>query len=279
MATTETGLCNVALLRVGHRDALTDYATDSTPAARACRILYPQARDATLAAFPWRFAAVSAALAVDVDLALTDWGHVYHLPANFLAARRLWNGTRDPGEAEDAAFELWGPVTLAKSVAIGGLVRVATTVTAETETAHNLAIGDTVTLSPGEADFAAGTKTVLTVPDETSFTYTEAGSATASTVAQTFTRTVSRILVADYEDATLLYTRSVTDVSAMPILFQEAVAWRLAMELALALPVKPQLAPMFEAKFRETFGKAVAIDFAQSAAGVGPDSEFARVRL
>ena len=72
-------------------------------------------------------------------------------------------------------------------VPIGGMVRVGTTVTVTLPAgATNVLQPDNlVTLSPGEANFATGIKTVTAVTS-TTFTYSEAGSASSSTVAQTF---------------------------------------------------------------------------------------------
>lgn len=75
----------------------------------------------------------------------------------------------------------------AQTAAIGGVVRTGgNLVTVTTPTAHRFKPGDSVVLSPGEANFAAGTKTVITVPTGFTFTYNEAGLNVASTVAQTF---------------------------------------------------------------------------------------------
>lgn len=72
-----------------------------------------------------------------------------------------------------------------ETVAIGNLTRSGTTVTALTNGANGFTIGMTVTLSPGETDFPAGVKTV-TGTTGTTFSYTEAGSATSSTALQSF---------------------------------------------------------------------------------------------
>lgn len=72
--------------------------------------------------------------------------------------------------------------------AIGGLVRTGgTTVTVTTPTAHHFKAGSTFSVSPGEANFAAGDYVVAAVTGETTFTYADAGSNVASTLAQTVT--------------------------------------------------------------------------------------------
>lgn len=68
---------------------------------------------------------------------------------------------------------------------VGGMVRTGgTTVTVTTTTDHGFGAGQTVNVYPGEANFAAGNKTVASVPSATTFTYTEAGSNVSSTAVQ-----------------------------------------------------------------------------------------------
>lgn len=70
---------------------------------------------------------------------------------------------------------------------VGNLSRAAGTVSVTTTAAHGLAVGDAFVLSPGEANFPAGTKIVATTPTATTLTYTEAGGAVVSTVTHTLT--------------------------------------------------------------------------------------------
>lgn len=71
------------------------------------------------------------------------------------------------------------------TVAVNGMTRAGTTVTVNVSVLTiGLSIGDTFVLSPGEANFPAGTKTITGITGFTQFTYTEAGAATGNTVAQ-----------------------------------------------------------------------------------------------
>jgi hypothetical protein len=71
-----------------------------------------------------------------------------------------------------------------KLVAIAAMSRVGTTVTVSTGAVpHGFSTGWIIDLTPGEANFPAGSKTI-TVTSTTSFTYTEAGAAVSSTVVQ-----------------------------------------------------------------------------------------------
>ncbi len=91
-------------------------------------------------------------------------------------------------------------------VPVGGIVRTAPDgphpagkVTVTIRTPIFLTAADTLTLSPGEADFAAGVKIVRTLAVlQGGFTYDEAGSNTASTLEQTFTPPARGALVRAY---------------------------------------------------------------------------------
>lgn len=101
------------------------------------------------------------------------------------AYRVLW-GMRDANNnlilgAPGTRFVLTSP---AVTVGGGSLERTAGVVTA-TVTAHGFLVGDKVDLYPGETNFPAGTKTI-TAATSTTFSYTEAGTVTASTRSHRF---------------------------------------------------------------------------------------------
>lgn len=76
----------------------------------------------------------------------------------------------------------------------------------------------------------------------------------------------NRILLTDQEDATLLYTaitpNPVTNqpwpVALMSPLFVDALAWKLAGDLTLALPVKPGTLQLMNVEFEKAFARAGA---------------------
>jgi len=78
--------------------------------------------------------------------------------------------------------------------AVGQMTRTTTVVTVNTATAHDLAVGNVVALTPGEAGYWGGWKTVDTVPLPTRFTYREAIAVAppASTRVQYFVKTSTR---------------------------------------------------------------------------------------
>lgn len=80
------------------------------------------------------------------------------------------------------------------SAPIGNMLRAGTTVSVTTSLPHYLGPGDVVALTPGEADFPAGAKTVVLVLSDTTFTYTEAGAAVGNSVAQSFEITRSAVV-------------------------------------------------------------------------------------
>lgn len=99
-------------------------------------------------------------------------------------ATKDWKGVELEGAPSGRAI-IRNPAPLAVNAA--SLVRTGgALVTATTTSAHGLRPGQVITLSPGEVDFAAGAKTVTTVPSPTSFTYAEAGSNVVSAAPQTF---------------------------------------------------------------------------------------------
>lgn len=74
------------------------------------------------------------------------------------------------------------------TIPAGHITRVGTTVTVSTAPSTNrlTAIGQVVALAPGETNFPAGNKTIVSTPGAASFTYVEAGAASSSTTAETF---------------------------------------------------------------------------------------------
>lgn len=112
------------------------------------------------------------------NLYFTTSAGVYRLDA-YNGTPALAGVTKPPGFEKDAR------VATANS---GGCVRTGgNTVTVTTTAAHGFYAGQVVNMtSAGEANFANGNKTVVTVPSSTSFTYTESGSNTSSGSAQTF---------------------------------------------------------------------------------------------
>lgn len=87
-----------------------------------------------------------------------------------------------------------------------------------------------------------------------------------------------RCLITDQPDAELVYTALVKEPGRFSPLFRDALAWKLAAELALALPIKPALAVKAEQMYAYTLARAEAAQFNQQTRDVEPRSEFIRAR-
>lgn len=83
---SETGICNLALLKFGNR-SIASMNEESTE-AKACKVLYPLLRDEMIAAHPWNFAMrradISAQLAAAPEF---QYDYAYTLPPKCL---RVW---------------------------------------------------------------------------------------------------------------------------------------------------------------------------------------------
>jgi hypothetical protein len=83
-----------------------------------------------------------------------------------------------------------------------------------------------------------------------------------------------RVLLTDCEDAILVYTASPGDVTAnFPPLFCDALAWALAVDLALSLAVKPQVGLAMRQGYELALLKASAAELNQAQADTPPESE------
>lgn len=87
-----------------------------------------------------------------------------------------------------------------------------------------------------------------------------------------------QVLLTDEEAPELRYVARVSNALRYPPLFVEAMAWRLACDLVLALPVKPQLGPMCFDRYRMALSSAIAADLRAGQEDEPPESEFIRVR-
>ena len=73
---------------------------ENTQAARACRLRYPYARDATLRGYDWNFAASRAELPALAEAPAFGFARAYDLPADCLRVRSLENGDADDWKIE-----------------------------------------------------------------------------------------------------------------------------------------------------------------------------------
>lgn len=80
MATSETEIVNLALVRIGHKRTITSL-DEGTPDADVCKVLYGPTRDAVLQAHPWNFAIRRAALSRSADAPAFEFQYKFALPS------------------------------------------------------------------------------------------------------------------------------------------------------------------------------------------------------
>jgi hypothetical protein len=189
--TTEVGIYNRALLKIGHTEACVA-TTDDTLAARTCKLVYDDCLAEVLTDYPMSFSKQHAVLVIAAGATRKGWEYVYTLPVDFLAARFLVCG--------ESRIDLTDP---------------------DNRYPYEIMLN------------AAGTAKVFCCD-----------------------------LSATDIDA-LEYTALVTTVSLFPAAFVDALAWRMAVELAAAIPKDANLAKMAFQMYRAQ----VEMAFAQSARG------------
>ena len=86
------------------------------------------------------------------------------------------------------------------------------------------------------------------------------------------------LLLTNQPSAQLAYTAQVTNPGLWSPMFVQAMAWRVALDLILSLPVKPQLARQVEDKANRAIAAALASQLNQAQEGLVPEAESIRVR-
>ncbi len=84
----QTAICNLALLRLGVAQQITDIADNSTT-ARACNAVYQQCVETMLSERPWPFAVRQVDLALVGQQIRMDWFYTYRYPTGFLNIHRV----------------------------------------------------------------------------------------------------------------------------------------------------------------------------------------------
>lgn len=87
-----------------------------------------------------------------------------------------------------------------------------------------------------------------------------------------------RIICTDQQAPELVYTAQLTTEALWPGLFVNAMAWRLAVELCLALPIKPQVALAMDRGLEKAMAAAIATAMREGQEDAEPDSEFVTIR-
>lgn len=93
MAKSAATICNKALAHLGIKTYIDDLATTGVEEAETASVFYDDTLEACLAAFPWPFATLRAALA-EVDYATEPardgWDRIFKIPDGCLAPRKIW---------------------------------------------------------------------------------------------------------------------------------------------------------------------------------------------
>lgn len=91
MATSDTNVCNLALIRMGSQVQIQDLVSEQSAEAIACRIALPISRRRCLEYLPWPFAQQYATLALVAEEPNTDWGYSYRWPTDALTITKIVN--------------------------------------------------------------------------------------------------------------------------------------------------------------------------------------------
>jgi len=86
--------------------------------------------------------------------------------------------------------------------------------------------------------------------------------------------TYGRVLLADIEDAKLVYVARVTNPTVFSTLFAEAFVWKLTLKLGLALKQDVEAVQEAAIRFPEAYAMAVARDAVQRQDGIDPASAY-----
>lgn len=87
-----------------------------------------------------------------------------------------------------------------------------------------------------------------------------------------------RVINTDQPEASVRFTYKVEDPTLFDPLFVDALAWRLAMELALPISSKPEYRTFAEQQYEKALTVAQGAAFRESQDDVEPESEFVRAR-
>lgn len=306
---TQLGICNQALARCGIKQFITslDPAVDSSQEAAMCKLFWDPVRQRLLSGFPWKFAQRQAQLEAftprSSSVALSGSGpsdFIYgvglSVSANITTTYDCMLEVTTSGAATVGRFRAsvdggvtWGaPVTfsgpgvvimpLGSTVPIGsGLAMTAGDVALSVDTSKTIVDGDIYrfTVTDGlSKEFACAYE----LPDDlltARYVYPGTRSPRADQRVPWKRGSFADIDVLWMDvgiDAspTLVYVEDVIDCSRFTPGFVDAMAWKLATEIAPPLKAKPE--PNAEQKFLFAVNEARAIDFVESQEDQPPDS-------
>lgn len=92
----QTAICNLALLRLGIAQQISDI-TDNTATARACNAVYEPCVRTMLRERPWSFAVRQVDLALVGQDLVSDWFYSYRYPSDYIVVNRVLPATLGTG--------------------------------------------------------------------------------------------------------------------------------------------------------------------------------------
>jgi hypothetical protein len=203
---SKTDVCNLALMRMGVSQSLTNVDTDGTREALSCLVVFDKERDFVLRDFPWSRARAYATPTLATNFANpanSDWTYAYRYPSDCLFVRRILtsNGRQEVNPpafviGRDAAFGTAAAWSSSTAYVIGNIVIQASVV-------YECISGNTNQQPPNA----------------------------------TYWRVVSnaQVIFSDQASAQIEYTAQLTDPTQWEMEFISMLAWRLAASLSLSL--------------------------------------------
>lgn len=91
---TKTEISNLAISHLGIGKEISNFDTDKSEEAQACRRFYEIAKEATLADLDWTFATKFADLNLVKEDPTNEWNYSYRYPSDCLILRRILSGIR-----------------------------------------------------------------------------------------------------------------------------------------------------------------------------------------
>ena len=106
MATSEAEIANLAIRHLGISKEISNFTTDQTETASACRAFYTTVRDALLRDHHWEFAKTYATLTGKVSDPNDEWGYSYIYPSDCLQVRKIISGLRAETQDQKIPFAI-----------------------------------------------------------------------------------------------------------------------------------------------------------------------------
>lgn len=287
MASSDADICNLALLRIGERKQVTSpISSDASTNGQICNLVYANALNGLLSRFPWRFATSSAWLyeegifVLDLNAPVypePGWLYTYILPSDVLEARYIFSGARPAQPA--VPIIPTDPVGITQVSMLPALNGAAPQIPFEvrpSSTGSQSYLFSDFTDTSGPPDWeSSSTYPQYAVVNYNGDSFVSLQSANTN---NTPDPTQDTEWWANTNTAQLVYTQKVSTVASMPQLFVDALTWQVAVDLALAIATKPQLAAAIQKAADEALKRAVAAESNARQPDIRPMSSFIAVR-